>query len=133
MIGWLKWILFDVYTEYLLSLDVTMRKDSKTQLQTLLVGDKTMQVSIVRSVSRKRTITLKIANENLLILRAPMRASARSLQDFLQNQMFWILKKLTCVAKIQAPLALVNGAMLPFLGENYSLNIIETGKGTLGC
>jgi predicted metal-dependent hydrolase len=86
---------------------------------------------IVRS--RRRTIALVITSEARLIVRAPLKASAKMIDDLIREKQGWIRKT---VAKMkQRPQAVVHayeeGEIFWFLGRAYPLHFVDDGRAVI--
>jgi len=86
---------------------------------------------IVRS--RRRTIALVITTEAHLIVRAPMKASEKMIDDLIREKQDWIQKT---VAKMkQRPKAVVHayeeGEIFWFLGRAYPLHFVDDGRSVI--
>lgn len=92
-----------------------------------------MQIKeIIRS--QRKTLSLEINDAAELILRAPRRATEKSIQQFIDSKQDWITKNLP---RAKAHIASIpkrefkNGELLPYLGANYSLEIILNASSPL--
>jgi predicted metal-dependent hydrolase len=86
---------------------------------------------IVRS--RRRTIALIVTPEARVIIRAPLKAPAAMIDDFIKKQHGWIRKK---VAEMkERPQVVVHayeeGEIFWFLGRPYPLHIVDDGRAVI--
>lgn len=83
--------------------------------------------------TRRKTIALIIRPDGSLLIRAPLRASNRSIQEFVSRNAQWIEKTR---AKIKAvapppPRQYLPGETFEYLGNTYSLEIVPDQKKSL--
>jgi hypothetical protein len=77
--------------------------------------------------SRRRTIALIVTPEARVIVRAPLKAPAAVIDDFVRKQQGWIKKKIgEMKGRAQAPVhAYEEGEIFWFLGREYPLHIVD--------
>ena len=87
---------------------------------------------IVRS--RRRTIALIVTPEARLIVRAPLKAPAAMIEEFVKKQHRWIRKKVAEMKERPQPLdyAYAEGEIFWFLGRPYPLHIVDDGRAAIG-
>lgn len=80
--------------------------------------------TIIRS--RRRTISLEVTKEATLIVRAPLRASERVIDQFIREKQGWIERKLADArSRPMAPhRQFANGELFLFLGKTYPLEVL---------
>ncbi|MEI7856382.1 MAG: SprT family zinc-dependent metalloprotease [Methanomicrobiales archaeon] len=80
--------------------------------------------------SRRRSIALVITPDGHLIVRAPLKAPADQINSFVKEKSGWISKKIGEMR--QRPAATVHayeeGETFFYLGRDYPLHIVESGK-----
>jgi predicted metal-dependent hydrolase len=78
--------------------------------------------------SRRRTIALIVTPEARVIVRAPLKAPAALIDDFVRKQQGWIKKKIgEMKGRPQAPAhAYEEGEIFWFLGREYPLHIVDS-------
>jgi hypothetical protein len=76
--------------------------------------------------SRRRTISLEITKDAILIVRAPLRAPNTYISQFIREKQAWIEKKMTEVKNRPAPQEkhYVSGEPFLFLGKTYLLEVL---------
>jgi predicted metal-dependent hydrolase len=81
--------------------------------------------TIIRS--RRRTISLEITKEATLIVRAPLRAPERVIDQFIREKQDWIERKLADArSRPKAPhRQFANGELFLFLGKTYALEVLH--------
>ena len=87
-----------------------------------------MSVKIDRIIhSRRRTIALVIEHDGSVTVRAPLRMSARAIQDFVEKHTGWLEKKQAEMSSIvPEPIKQYQpGENFLFLGGEYSLEIVQ--------
>lgn len=92
----------------------------------------TVEVSeIIRS--QRRTLALIVKPDGTLIVRAPRKASAKSIREFVEKNIEWIHKKQAQVRSFvpQAPKRYVQGEHFLYLGSSYPLEIVPDLKPVL--
>ncbi|HLO32272.1 MAG TPA: SprT family zinc-dependent metalloprotease [Anaerolineales bacterium] len=77
--------------------------------------------------SKRKTLALVVRADSSLIVRAPLRASERSIEEFVQKYAGWIEKKQTeaRAATPPAPRQFVGGENFTYLGDTYPLEIVR--------
>ncbi len=82
---------------------------------------------LIRTRKRKRTISLSIARNGDIIIRAPFHLKSESIEAFFREKRSWIQKKLReTSAGVDRSVArgFVAGEVFPFLGQYYPLEIV---------
>jgi predicted metal-dependent hydrolase len=93
-----------------------------------------MPVEIDQIIRTKRkTIALIVRPDGTLLVRAPMRASNRSIQEFVATNTRWIEKTRTRIRDSAPPLAkqYVPGEQFEYLGQVYPLEIVTDQRKSL--
>ena len=77
--------------------------------------------------SKRKTLALIVKADGSLIVRAPLRASQKSIREFVENNAKWIEKKRAEVLTFLRPLPkqYIPGELLLYLGEAYPLEIVK--------
>lgn len=78
--------------------------------------------------SKRKTITLVVQTDGALIVRAPLRTTKKVIEQLVQQQEDWILKKqaeMLARAKQNQPKQFVEGETFYYLGNLYSLQIVN--------
>jgi len=87
-----------------------------------------MPVKVDRIIhSKRRTTALVIEHDGSVTVRAPLRTSARAIQDFVEKHAAWVEKK-QAELRSKAPEPIkqyLPGESFLFLGREYSLEIIQ--------
>jgi len=80
--------------------------------------------------SKRRTIALIITPDAKLVIRAPLRVSHASIEDFVAKKRSWILRKMGEMSKIpRTPeRKYIDGETFLFLGTSYPLKIMHNRK-----
>lgn len=88
--------------------------------------------------SKRKTLALIVKADGSLIVRAPLRASEKSIREFVEGNAKWIEKKrteaLACFSTV--PKQYVPGEMFLYLGSAYPLEIVKGQRKPLlldGC
>src|SRR5689334_12628461 len=77
--------------------------------------------------SKRKTVTLIVRPDGSVIVRAPLRASAKSIKEFVQNNTKWIEKKRSeALAMVpSSPKQFIPGETFLYLGNPYPLEIVK--------
>lgn len=78
--------------------------------------------------TRRKTFALIVDHDGKLIVRAPLKASKRQIQDLVEKKVAWIRSKQELVKTsypISRPKAYQNGEEFYFLGKPYRLEIVD--------
>jgi predicted metal-dependent hydrolase len=80
--------------------------------------------------SRRKTLALVIKPDASLIVRAPLKASEKSIKEFIEKNMGWIRKKQAQARAFVAPTPkrYDHGEKFLYLGNPYPLEIVERQK-----
>jgi predicted metal-dependent hydrolase len=84
-----------------------------------------MNYRIIRS--KRKTLALEITRQGEVLVRAPLRVSAKYIQKFFTSQQAWLLKKLEGLKSIK-PREYKEGETFWYLGESYDLRLVERRK-----
>src|SRR5215211_1678123 len=86
---------------------------------------------IVRS--KRKTLSILIKNDGLVIVRAPLGTSDAAVEEFVQQHTAWIEKKQVQIRSLvmPPPKQYVPGEMFSFLGKQYPLEIVNGQKKAL--
>jgi predicted metal-dependent hydrolase len=82
--------------------------------------------------SRRKTVALIVQNDGQVIVRAPLRVSARAIQEFVDEKADWVRAKQEQARKAgppPAPRKFQNGELFWFLGRQYPLHLVEPVPG----
>ncbi|MDI9478919.1 MAG: SprT family zinc-dependent metalloprotease [Bacillota bacterium] len=92
----------------------------------IIVGSAEINYRIKRS--KRKTIALFVDPEEGVIVRAPERLTDRQIRKIVKEKSNWIIKKQEELKKIKNVNVkeFINGEKLPFLGQLYELEVIET-------
>lgn len=92
------------------------------------VGDVDINYRIIRS--KRKTIALIIDPEEGLLVRAPERITDRQIEQIVRQKSNWIIKKQEKLKRIKPVVEreFINGENLPFLGELYEIEVMESGE-----
>jgi predicted metal-dependent hydrolase len=88
----------------------------------------TMSVKVDRIIhSKRRTIAVVIEHDGSVTVRAPLRISAKAIQDFVEKHAGWLEKKQAEMnSKVPEPIKQYQpGENFLFLGREYSLDIVQ--------
>lgn len=78
---------------------------------------------------RVKNANLKVKPNGEVILTVPFRVSEKEVASILEKRADWITEKLNYFKSLPSQIVnYVNGETVPFLGKNYTLNIIESDK-----
>lgn len=83
-------------------------------------------VITIKSKKRKKTISLSIAREGSIIVRAPENISEEQIQSFVRSKQRWIKSRLaqrTAMASAMKPKEFNEGEDFLYLGQNHKLKI----------
>lgn len=97
----------------------------------IIVGNAEINYKTIRS--RRKTITLIVDPEEGVIVRVPERLTDSQIREIVREKFNWIIRKQEELKKIKSVNVkeFINGEKLPFLGQLYKLEVIET-VGTRG-
>jgi predicted metal-dependent hydrolase len=93
-----------------------------------------MQIKINQTIhSNRKTLALIVKPDGSLIVRAPLRDSNESIQEFVEKNVQWIKKKQAeALATVPlAPKQYIAGEMFMYLGNAYPLEIVKEQKKSL--
>lgn len=86
------------------------------------------KISVIRS--RRRTLALVVDRSGAVVVRAPLRAPAAWIRDFVEAHRGWIEKQERCRRRrLASRPAFVDGALLPYRGERFPLRFSENESG----
>jgi predicted metal-dependent hydrolase len=80
--------------------------------------------------SKRRTLALIVKPDGSLVVRAPLRASEKSIREFIEQHIDWIARKQAeaRAARPATPKQYLPGETFPYLGNTYSLEIVKNQK-----
>jgi predicted metal-dependent hydrolase len=80
--------------------------------------------------SKRKTLALIVKPDGSLIVRAPLRASEKTIREFVESNVKWIEKKRAEALAFLRPMPTqyVAGEMFMYLGNAYSLEIVKNQK-----
>jgi Predicted metal-dependent hydrolase len=80
--------------------------------------------------TKRKTIALIVRPDGSLVVRAPLRASERSIQEFVSNNIQWIEKTRARIKAVvpPPPKQYVPGECFEYLGKSYPLEIVKDKK-----
>jgi len=80
--------------------------------------------------SNRRSISLEITSEAVLVIRAPFKVSESYIEKLVQDKTVWIQKKLAVAKNRPRPQEkkFIDGENFLYLGENYQLKISKNKK-----
>src|SRR5215213_503392 len=83
--------------------------------------------------SKRKTLALIVKPDGSVIVRAPLRASEKTIREFVQNHSSWIQKKRAEFQAVVHPLPrqYVSGELFMYLGQGYPLEIVKRQKSPL--
>jgi len=90
-----------------------------------------MEQNIINKVIRtkRRTLVLQIMPDASLIIRAPARASERTIRKAVQKKMPWILKRQRIAREtFRPPVKFIDGAEFMYLGEWHKLLVVPGAR-----
>lgn len=82
----------------------------------------TIDFTVRRSARRRKSVQISVADGEVIVA-APVRTSARELEDIVRNRTPWILRQLSDEAQQPAPKRFVSGETLPYLGQGVTLTV----------
>jgi len=90
--------------------------------------DHCLNVQLIRSKRRRKTISLHIKEGGKIVIRAPYKASKREIEEFVGEKEAWVVRKLAEEKERTKELrkAFVPGEKFLYLGEWYPLEIDES-------
>lgn len=97
-------------------------------VRTLRLGDADVPYELIRSPNRRRTIAFAVEGREGLVVRAPMKASFKSIEDVAQQFSRWIIRRLAEIKEVAPPRPMVSGGCIPVLGGEVRLRVF-TGTG----
>lgn len=80
--------------------------------------------------SKRKTIAIIVKPDGSVIVRAPLRASLKSIREFVYKNIQWIKRKKAAVETLSPPVPrqYLPGELFLFLGNSYPLEIVEEQK-----
>ena len=101
-----------------------------TEQRTLQLSDKYIPYTLKRS-GKRRSIGLRI-DERGLTVSMPLRASEKWLHEVLHDRADWLVQKLdSWQSKITPPILWIDGARIPFRGEEFALRLMPKLRGAM--
>lgn len=103
-----------------------MKVRSGAEQDQINVGDGTISYTVIRSIRRKKTITLKVMADGLKVY-VPERTTKAKVRELIARKADWIQQNLQVQASREhatVPRRFVNGETLYYLGESYQLQCI---------
>lgn len=93
----------------------------------------TFQYSIERSTRRKKTISILIRPDRVIVVRAPRHVTVKYIEQLVQRKAEWIVGKLKTVNSMPKPLSrnYQGGEQLSYLGKTVKL-FVGTSKDNIG-
>ena len=82
----------------------------------------------VRWSVRRRTVGITVKREGELVVAAPLRTSARRLEDVVREKLPWVRRKLAefeALGPPPEPRQVVAGELFPYLGREYRLELAD--------
>jgi predicted metal-dependent hydrolase len=82
----------------------------------------------VRRSARRRTVGITVKRDGELVLAAPLRTSARRLEDVVREKLPWVRRKLAefeALGPPPEPRQVVAGEHFPYLGREYRLELAD--------
>ena len=101
---------------------------STSQPRTLRIGDADVPYALIRTKQRRRTIAFAIEGREGLVVRAPMKASFKSIEEVAQKFSRWITRRLAELRDVAPPRPMIGGGTVPVLGQEVRLRVL-TGSG----
>jgi predicted metal-dependent hydrolase len=101
---------------------------STSQTHILRIGDSDVPYALIRTKQRRRTIAFAIEGREGLVVRAPMKASFKSIEEVAQKFSRWITRRLAELREVAPPRPMISGGTVPVLGEEVRLRVL-TGSG----
>jgi len=97
----------------------------RAPIESLTVDDLTFAV---RWSQRRRTVGITVKRDGGLVVAAPARTSARKLEQAARAKLPWVRRKLAefeALGPPPAPKRFVDGELLPYLGRDYRLALVD--------
>jgi len=87
-----------------------------------------LNFQLIKSERRRKTISLHIREGGEIVIRAPLKASKREIEEFIREREAWVVEKLAEEKQRRKELqkAFVPGERFLYLGESYPLEIDES-------
>jgi len=82
----------------------------------------------VRWSRRRRTVGITVKRDGGLVVAAPVRTSTRKLEQAVRAKLPWVRRKLAefeALGPPPAPKRFVDGELLPYLGRDYRLTLVD--------
>lgn len=92
--------------------------------RTLRIGTADVPYALIRSPNRRRTIAFAIEGREGLVVRAPMKASFKSIEEVAQKFSRWILRRLSELEDVAPPRPMIGGGTVPVLGRELRLRVL---------
>jgi predicted metal-dependent hydrolase len=97
----------------------------RAPIESLIVDDLSF---VVRWSQRRRTVGITVKRDGGLLVAAPARTSARKLEQAVRARLPWVRRKLAefeALGPPPAPKRFVDGELLPYLGRDYRLTLVD--------
>lgn len=97
---------------------------SQPRINRLTYGNKTVRYRVVRSATRRRSVTIQIIPHEPVRVLVPSAMSAGRIRTLLARKAEWIIRKQEMPGVAFAPVReYVNGETFPYLGRHYRLRV----------
>ena len=97
--------------------------------QKLHYGNATINYELIRSNRRKNTSQITVGKDGKVTVRSPIDKPISEIENFIQKNAKWILKKQLEYKRIPTPQIMKprfeEGSTLPYLGRNYPMRILS--------
>ncbi len=97
----------------------------RAPIESLTVDDLSFAV---RWSQRRRTVGITVKRDGELLVAAPARTPARKLEQAVRAKLPWVRRKLAefeALGPPPAPKSFVAGELLPYLGRDYTLTLVD--------
>lgn len=101
--------------------------------RTLRIGAADVPYELIRSPKRRRTIAFAIEGREGLVVRAPMKASFKSIEEVAQKFSRWITRRLAELKDVAPPRPMIAGGSVPVLGEEVRLRVLTATVRRVRC
>lgn len=90
--------------------------------------DPSLNIHLIRSKKRKKTLSLRIQEDGKVLLSVPYHTPRREIESFLGKTRAWIIKKVWEKEKVfrESQRVFIPGERFLYLGESYPLEIRES-------
>jgi predicted metal-dependent hydrolase len=96
------------------------------------LGNKSVVCHVKRGGARRKRLCLRIRPDGQVEVLLPPKVKAAQAQRFVLQQIDWLRERLRTMPEPQARNSLETGALIPFMGQDYALQLSQAVRGQRG-